>query len=141
MQTLTNLGHQTRPFASRNNFTSPFPKPDPADDRTYDEEALINALGVVSVTLTKLQAGGLIRHWEISILEANFWNVVTIAVDDNVLINGQILARERGQRLSGSVVTGVVRSAIERKGISYALDTYLSIRQRQSRSYMIRRIC
>lgn len=75
--------------------------------------ASLDALGSVSVALTKLREGGLIGHWEISIPKDDNWNVVMIAVDDDVSIWGQILARERKQLLSGSAVEAIVRLAID----------------------------
>lgn len=63
---------QLAPHANRDDFVSPFPKPDSVDDQAYDEGALLDALGAVSVVLNKLRAGGLIGHWEISIPEDDF---------------------------------------------------------------------
>ena len=57
------------PNANRNDYTSPFPKPDSTENQPYDEGALLDALGAVSVALDKLQRGGLIGHWEMSIPE------------------------------------------------------------------------
>jgi hypothetical protein len=113
------------PDANRNDYASPFPKPDDADDQLYDEGALLDALGAVSVALSKLQQGGLVGHWEISIPEDDDWNVVTIAIDDDISIGGQILGRERKQPLSGSAVIGLLRSAMENQArISYKMDTF-----------------
>ena len=113
------------PNANRDDYTSPFPKPDPTDDQPYDETALLDALGAVSVTLDKMKAGGLIGHWEISIPEDDYWNVVTIAVDDDISIGGQMLARESNQSFRGSSVVALVRSAMEDKAkISYKIDTF-----------------
>eukprot|EP00980_Cylindrotheca_fusiformis_P029598 scaffold23584_cov127-Cylindrotheca_fusiformis.AAC.1 len=111
--------------SNRNDYSSPFPKPDATEDQPYDEATLLDALGAVSVTLSKLQGAGLIGHWEISIPEDDFWNVVTIAVDDDISIGGQILARESKAPLSGSVVIAVIRSAMEDKArIPYKMDTF-----------------
>jgi hypothetical protein len=113
------------PNANRNDFRSPFPKPDSTEDQPYDEGSLLDALGGVSVSLSKLQEAGLIGHWEISIPEDDYWNVVTIAVDDDISIGGQILARESKLPLSGSAVVGIVRSAMEDQArISYKMDTF-----------------
>lgn len=113
------------PNANRDDFSSPFPKPDPSDEQPYDEAALLDALGAVSVALNKLQAGGLIGHWEISIPEDDFWNVVTVAIDDDISLGGQILARESKLPLSGSVVVALLRSAMENQAkISYKMDTF-----------------
>ena len=113
------------PSASRDDFQSPFPKPDPTDEQPYDEGALLDALGSVSVALNKLRDGGLVGHWEISIPEDDSWNVVTIAVDDDISIGGQILSRERNQALSGSTIVALVRSALEDQAkISFKLDTF-----------------
>jgi hypothetical protein len=112
------------PKANRNDFKSPFPKPD-APAPLYDETALLDALGAVSVALDELQKGGFIGHWEISIPQDDDWNVVTVAVDDDISIGGQILGRERKQLLSGSVVTALVRSAMEDQAkILYKLDAF-----------------
>ena len=113
------------PDADRKDYSSPFPKPDPSDEQPYDEGALLDALGGVSVALKKMQDAGIIGHWEISIPEDDYWNVVTIAVDDDISIGGQILARESNQPLSGSSVLALVRSAMEdRAKISYKVDTF-----------------
>lgn len=120
-----NLMTALAPNANRNDYTSPFPKPDPTDDQPYDEASLLDALGAVSVTLNKLQAAGLIGHWEISIPEDDYWSVVTIAVDDDITLGGQILARESKLPLSGSAVKAIIRSAMEDKArISYKMDTF-----------------
>ena len=50
----TKLLIKLAPSASCDDFTSPFPKLDPANDRTYDEGVLLDALGAVFVTLVKL---------------------------------------------------------------------------------------
>merc|ERR1711957_27433 len=92
------------PDANRNDYKSLFPKPDDTENQPYDEGALLDALGAVSVALNKLQQGGLIGHWEMSIPEDDYWNVVTIAVDDDISIGGQILAKGRNQPLGGSEV-------------------------------------
>lgn len=121
-QLLTKLA----PTANRNDYTSPFPKPDSTDDQPYNEGALLDALGAVSVALDKLQQGGIVGHWEISIPEDDDWNVVTIAVDDDISMGGQILGRERNQPLSGSAVVAMVRSALDSKAniSSYKMDTF-----------------
>jgi hypothetical protein len=113
------------PNANRNDYTSPFPKPDQTDDQPYDEASLLDALGAISVSLNKLQDAGLIGHWEISIPEDDFWSVVTIAVDDDITIGGQILARASKSPLNGSAVVAVIRSAMEDKArIPYKMDTF-----------------
>jgi hypothetical protein len=113
------------PNANRNDYTSPFPKPDQTDDQPYDEASLLDALGAISVTLNKFQDAGLIGHWEISIPEDDFWSVVTIAVDDDITIGGQILARASKLPLNGSAVVAVIRSAMEDKArIPYKMDTF-----------------
>ena len=113
------------PNANRQDYTSPFPKPDDTDNQPYNEGALLDALGAVSVALGKLQAAGVIGHWEISIPEDDDWNVVTVAVDDDISIGGQMLGRERNQPLSGSLVVALIRSAMESQAkISYKLDTF-----------------
>jgi hypothetical protein len=113
------------PDTNRNDYTSPFPKPDDTENQPYDEGGLLDALGRVSAALRKLQAGGLIGHWEISIPEDDDWNVVTIAVDDDISIGGQILGKERGQPLDGSEVNAMVRAAMERTAkISFKMDVF-----------------
>jgi hypothetical protein len=116
---------QLAPHATRNDFVSPFPKPDDTENQPYDEGALLDALGGVSVALGKLQQGGVVGHWEISIPEDDDWNVVTIAVDDDISIGGQMLARERQQPLGGSEVVALVRAALENQAkIAYKMDTF-----------------
>lgn len=112
------------PNANRNDYSSPFPKPDPTDEQPYDEASLLDALGGISVVLNKLQAAGIVGHWEISIPEDDFWNVVTIAVDDDVAIGGEILARESKLPLSGSPVVGLVKAAMSEAKIPYKIDTF-----------------
>mmetsp|Transcript_18754 Transcript_18754/g.26449 ORF Transcript_18754/g.26449 Transcript_18754/m.26449 type:complete len:221 (+) Transcript_18754:825-1487(+) len=113
------------PNADQKDFKSPFPAPDPSERLPYDEKALLDALGAVCVTLNKMQEGGLIGHWEISVPEDDYGNVVTIAVDDDISIGAQVLAREQNQPLGGSAVVALVRSAMnDRAKISYNLDTF-----------------
>lgn len=112
------------PGASRKDYSSPFPKPDPTDDQPYDEASLLDALGGISVVLNKLQAAGVVGHWEISIPEDDYWNVVTIAVDDDVAIGGEVLARESKLPLSGSPVVGLVKAAMDGVKIPYKMDTF-----------------
>ena len=120
-----NMLAKLAPNANRNDYKSPFPKPDDTDNQPYDEGALLDALGAVSVALGKLQQGGLIGHWEMSIPEDDDWNVVTIAVDDDISIGGQILARGRAQPLDGSEVTALVRAAMNKHAkIPYKMDTF-----------------
>jgi len=120
-----NLLSKLAPNANRKDFTSPFPKPDDTENQLYDEGALLDALGRVSVALNKLQEGGMVGHWEISIPEDDDWNVVTIAVDDDISIQGQILARERQQLLGGSEVVALVRSAMDNDAkIACKMDTF-----------------
>jgi hypothetical protein len=112
--------------ANRNDFTSPFPKPDDTENEPYDEGALLDAMGQVSVALNKLQQDGIIGHWEISIPDDDDWNVVTIAIDDDICIGGQIIARERQQALGGSsAVAALVRAAMDNHAkISYKISTF-----------------
>ena len=107
-------------------FLSPFPKPDPDIPLPYEEGKLTNALGAIEVALQKLQDGGLIGHWEISIPEDDYGEVVTIAIDDDVCLGAQIMAREERSVLAGSPVVAMVRSALEdRAKIPYAaLDVF-----------------
>jgi len=115
------------PNANRNDYTSPFPPPDDKDNQPYDEGSLLDILGRISVALRALQSGGLIGHWEISIPEDDDWNVVTIAIDDDITIGGQILAKERNQPLDGSFINSIVRAAMEhttKEKITYKMDVF-----------------
>jgi len=114
------------PATAKYEFRSPFPKPDSNIPFPYDANALTNALGAIEVALQKLQDGGLIGHWEISIPEDDYGEVVTIAVDDDVCLGAQILAREENSVLGGSPVVAMVRSALaDRAKIPYAaLDVF-----------------
>jgi hypothetical protein len=114
------------PATAKYEFLSPFPKPSSDIPFPYDANQLTNALGAIEVALQKLQDGGLIGHWEISIPEDDYGEVVTIAVDDDVCIGAQILAREENSVLSGSPVVAMVRSALaDRAQIPYAaLDVF-----------------
>lgn len=109
-------------------FESPFPKPDANIPFPYDVNKLTNALGAIEKALQVLQDGGLIGHWEISIPEDDYGEVVTIAVDDDVCLGAQILAREENAAtpMMGSPVVAMVRSALEdRAKIPYAaLDVF-----------------
>ena len=114
------------PANAKYEFRSPFPKPDSEIPFPYDEKQLTNALGAIEVALEKLQDGGLIGHWEISIPEDDYGEVVTIAIDDDVCLGAQILAQEEQSMLRGSPVVAMVRSALEdRAKIPYAaLDVF-----------------
>lgn len=114
------------PATAEYKFQSPFPKPDADIPLPYEEGKLTNALGAIEVALQKLQDGGLIGHWEISIPEDDYGEVVTIAIDDDVCLGAQILAREERSVLVGSPVVAMVRSALEdRAKIPYAaLDVF-----------------
>lgn len=113
------------PNADRKDFTSVYPAPDPRIEQSYDEGSLLDALGALSATLNKMQEGGVIGHWEISIPEDDYGEVVTIAVDDDISIGAQILSREQNQPVGGSAVVALVRHAMdERAKISYTLDTF-----------------
>jgi len=114
------------PSTAKCDFRSPFPKPSPDIAFPYDANQLTNALGAIEVALEKLQDGGLIGHWEISIPEDDYGEVVTIAIDDDVCIGAQILAQEENSVLRGSPVVAMVRSALEdRAKIPYiSLDVF-----------------
>jgi hypothetical protein len=72
-----------------------------------------------------MQDGGVIGHWEISIPEDDYGEVVTIAVDDDISIGAQILSQEQKQPVGGSAVVALVRHAMDdRAKISYNLDTF-----------------
>ena len=113
------------PNSDRKDFTSVYPPPDPRIEQSYDEGSLLDALGALSVTLNKMQDGGVIGHWEISIPEDDYGEVVTIAVDDDISIPAQILLRGQNQPVGGSAVVALVRHAMDdRAKISYSLDTF-----------------
>jgi hypothetical protein len=113
------------PNSDRKDFTSVYPAPDPRIKQSYDEGSLLDALGALSATLNKMQEGGVIGHWEISIPEDDYGEVVTIAVDDDISIGAQILSQEQKQPIGGSAVVALVRHAMdERAKISYNLDTF-----------------
>jgi hypothetical protein len=122
------------PSTIKYDFQTPFPKPVNFNGNIplpYDENKLMNSLGALESALQKLQDGGLIGHWEISIPEDDYGEVVTIAVDDDVCLGAQILAREdstttKPMQLTGSPVVAMVRSAIEERAkIPYvALDVF-----------------
>jgi hypothetical protein len=122
------------PSTVKYDFQTPFPKPVNFNGNIplpYDENKLMNSLGALESALQKLQDGGLIGHWEISIPEDDYGEVVTIAVDDDVCLGAQILAREdstktKTMQLTGSPVVAMVRSAIEERAkIPYvALDVF-----------------
>jgi hypothetical protein len=122
------------PSTTKYDFQTPFPKPVNFNGNIplpYDENKLMNSLGALESALQKLQDGGLIGHWEISIPEDDYGEVVTIAVDDDVCLGAQILAREdstttKTMQLTGSPVVAMVRSAIEERAkIPYvALDVF-----------------
>uniref|UniRef100_A0A7S2DI88 Uncharacterized protein n=1 Tax=Octactis speculum TaxID=3111310 RepID=A0A7S2DI88_9STRA len=111
--------------AGRREFTSPFPKASPEDDtRRYDEGKLLDALGVISVCLRKLESGGLIGRWEIAVPTDDDGEVVTIAVDDDVTLGGQIFLREETMPLSGAVVEAIVTAALKRSDILFRSDSF-----------------
>jgi hypothetical protein len=113
------------PNSDRKDFTSVYPAPDPRIKQSYDEGSLLDALGALSATLNKMQEGGVIGHWEISIPEDDYGEVVTIAVDDDISIGAQILSQEQKQPVGGSAVVALVRHAMDdRAKISYNLDTF-----------------
>mmetsp|Transcript_22629 Transcript_22629/g.33235 ORF Transcript_22629/g.33235 Transcript_22629/m.33235 type:complete len:437 (+) Transcript_22629:78-1388(+) len=112
--------------ANRKNFVPAFPLPSPEDmaDRPYNEGSLYDALGSLSVALGKMQEGGLIGHWEISVPEDDYGGVVTVAVDDDISIGAQILLREQGRALVGSTVIAMIKSAMDGAKISYGIDSF-----------------
>lgn len=119
--------------ANRDSFFSPFPKltPEEKTDLNYNEESLLDALGMISVTLQTLQDAGLIGHWEISIPVDDFGEVVTIAVDDDISLGAQLLLREQQQKrysdvmyFAGSSVLGIIRASLMNVGITCGLDSF-----------------
>ena len=132
---LTKLGATN---ANRNDYKSIFPQPEDKEYQTYDEGALLDSLGKVYVALDKLRNGGIIGHYELSIPEDDNWNVVTIAVDDDITIGGQILGKERYQPLSGSMVVAIVRSAMDERKFHIKWIPTLLIHLQRNKNYTIR---
>ena len=90
----------------------------------YDAYTMLSSLGVLSASLEKLQAGGIVGQWEIIIPDDNDGEVVTVAVDDDTTIPCQVLLQEQGKPLSGSIVTALARAVLEEAQISYTLESY-----------------
>jgi hypothetical protein len=115
-------------LANRKYFKSPFPplSDDDRGDLAYEEGALLDGLGTLSSALEALQAGGIIGHWEISVPTDDYGEVVTIAIDDDISLGAQALLREgrNGIVLNGSVVTAITRAALNRFGVSVAVDAF-----------------
>jgi hypothetical protein len=113
----------------RGDFSSPFPVAVPDADLTYDYDRLKDALGSLCVALGKLEQGGVIGHWEISIPTDDDGSVVTIAIDDDVTLGAQVLLREEttGKALflvDGSAVQSMIRSALKNAQLNFRLDSY-----------------
>uniref|UniRef100_A0A7S4HWS5 Uncharacterized protein n=1 Tax=Odontella aurita TaxID=265563 RepID=A0A7S4HWS5_9STRA len=111
---------------SKKNFVTSFPLPDTWENEEvpYRKEDLLDGLGKVCVAFAKLQEGGIIGHWEVSIPEDDYGSVVTIAVDDDVSIEAQVLLREQGRLLGGSAVSALAQSALNEAKISFHIDSY-----------------
>jgi len=113
------------PNAGRKDFITAFALPDvKGEELPYNEGTMLDALGSLSVALDKMQRGGIIGHWEIGIPEDDYGSVVTIAVDDDISIGAQVLLKEQGRPLMGSAAVALVRAALERAKITYAIDTF-----------------
>lgn len=112
--------------ADRKDFVTSFPLPDSWDteELPYAKEELLDALGKVCVVFKKMQDGGLIGNWEVSIPEDDYGSVVTIAVDDDISIGAQVFLREQGRLFSGSVVSAVAQSALDEAKIPFRIDSY-----------------
>jgi len=116
------------PFATKKDFRTPLPMQLPDYEHqgilNYDAYTMLNSLGVLSASLEKLQAGGIVGQWEIIIPDDNDGEVVTVAVDDDTTIPCQVLLQEQGKPLSGSIVTALARAVLEESQISYTLESY-----------------
>lgn len=108
----------------REAFTSPFPTPDSVDEQPYDVERMLGLLGALSACLRRFQSAGLIGKWELSVPTDNDFEVITLAVDDDITLGAQYLLREQGAPLAGSAVTALVEAVMDRAKVVYRLDSY-----------------
>lgn len=120
-----NLSKQFGQNASGKDFVSPFRElEDFEEDFDYDKDKLRDALGVLRVTLGKMKVGGLLGHFEISIPYDDYGSVITIALDDDVLINTEILLAEQ-KIVIGSLAQSLVYAVLQDLGgVQFSLDSY-----------------
>lgn len=112
------------PTASGKDYISPFTeKEDEFADFDYDKNKLLDALGKLTVALTKLKAGGLIGYYEISIPYDDYGSVVTVAIDDYVSISSEILLSEQGNKCEGPV-QALARYLFGAAGIDCSFNTF-----------------
>mmetsp|Transcript_13485 Transcript_13485/g.19883 ORF Transcript_13485/g.19883 Transcript_13485/m.19883 type:complete len:391 (+) Transcript_13485:52-1224(+) len=108
---------------NRKNYVSPFSEmKDEFEDYDYDKNVLLDALGVLQVTLEKLKSAGIIGHFEISIPYDDYGSVVTIAIDDYVPIGAEILLSEQKYSIGG-IAQALVRSILNQY-FDYGIDTF-----------------
>ena len=115
------------PNANRSDYFSPFPdKKDEFEDFDYDKGLLLDSLGALKVALDQMKKLGLIGYYEISIPYDDYGSVVTVAIDDYVPINSELLLSEQNQnRIVGGPVQAMIRSLMDRVMIDYdALDSF-----------------
>lgn len=85
---------------------------------------LLQALNKLSVSFYKLQQGGLVGKTEINVPTNDYGSVVTIAIDDDITIGGQILLREQRKSINGSFAMAMVKAAMDEADISYTVDSF-----------------
>eukprot|EP00559_Dactyliosolen_fragilissimus_P005846 CAMPEP_0184860640 /NCGR_PEP_ID=MMETSP0580-20130426/5503_1 /TAXON_ID=1118495 /ORGANISM="Dactyliosolen fragilissimus" /LENGTH=507 /DNA_ID=CAMNT_0027357837 /DNA_START=49 /DNA_END=1572 /DNA_ORIENTATION=- len=120
------------PNANRNDFSSPFPQSssssvsldDFEEDYDYDKNQLLDALGTLQAALKTMQRDGLVGYFEISIPKDDYGSVVTLAIDDDITIQSQLLAREQSLILSGSSVQALLRAVLAKANLFYTLDSF-----------------
>ena len=104
---------------------SPESYKDLLDAISFDSKKLLDALGALSVALSRLQEGGIIGKREIIIPDDNYGELVTVAVDDDSTIPVQFLLREQEKFFLGSAVIALCRAVMDEQKLSFALDSYL----------------
>jgi len=115
---------QLAPFANRKDYVSPIPDAkDEFEDYDYDKGKLLDALGALKVSLDSLKSMGLIGYSEITIPYDDYGSVVTIAIDDYVPIDAEMLLAEQNYGIGGPA-QALVRAAMEKAGVLYNLDTF-----------------
>lgn len=118
------LASTLAPNASRNDYISPFPEiKDEFEDYDYDKDKLLDALGVLTKSLSQLQKGGVIGHFEISIPYDDYGSVVTVALDDYTPIGAELLLSEQGYGIAGPA-QALVRHVLDKAKIEFGLDTF-----------------
>lgn len=118
--------------AGREAFT-PFSMPNRSDDEPYDVDRVLGLLGTLSACLRKFQASGLIGKWELSVPPENDFEVVTLAVDDDISLGAQKLLRDQRAAISGSAVTAMCLAVMYQAKVSYRWDSYFIDPQTTSR--------